>query len=187
MEQQKLNMRAELFRVACLGLVMAAAGSAGCKNRKAAAAVDPHSAEGILLALVYEAKQMGEAATRSDLDYVHGHIDYFGACLEVFASSLNERQKQQVQSPLSELKGLSDKLDRSASKHQAEATRDGMARLMTVLNQLEREFDQMKQADPGLSRRPPPAAQRPRAEAGVGADLRVAVLDVRDASGGQQP
>src|ERR1043165_9098988 len=110
-------MRAELFRVACLGLVMAAAGSAGCKNRKAAAAVDPHSAEGILLALVYEAKQMGEAATRSDLDYVHGHIDYFGACLEVFASSLNERQKQQVQSPLREEANTDRKSTRLNSSH----------------------------------------------------------------------
>jgi hypothetical protein len=177
-------MRSELFIGGCLALVVCVLALAGCKKAKKAAAVDPWSAEGVMMTLLYEAKMLNQAGTRNDFDYIEDHSYYFGACLDALAKQLKESQKRQLERSFSELKGLSDILYRSAGSHHAEATQDGLARLAIALKELEKQFQQMKEADPELRRRPQSAVPAPRSEASPALNLIIVALKNTAASVG---
>jgi len=141
--------------VASLAMVAAGLCIGGCKKQEKAKPASPHpqSAAGVMLAMIQQGNKLTDAAARNDFDYVHDYSDYFQQLAEAFSRALNDNQKQQVSDLLAEIKTVTDQLDHTAGRKQAEATQASMGRLMTVLKELEKRFQKMLQDDPGLSRR----------------------------------
>jgi len=148
------------FIVAGLGLVAAIGLSfTGCKKAPAPGP-DPHSAEAVMVTLVGQVKLLNDAAARSDFKYVHDFNFYLHGLLEALNSKLNATQKQDWAATFAELHGVIDQLDASSGRKHTEATQNSMNRLSAIVAQMEKRFQEMKQADPALSRRAETASTR---------------------------
>ena len=113
-----------------------------------------------MVTLVGQVKLLNDAAARSDFKYVHDFNFYLHGLLEALNSKLNETQKQEWAATFTELQGVIDQLDASSGRKHAEATQNSMNRLSSLVSQMEKRFQEMKQADPALSRRAEIASTR---------------------------
>src|SRR5258706_10525209 len=146
-------MRAKPFIAVGFGFAaIAGACLLGCKKAPPPKP-DPHSAEGVMLKLTQQVKLLNEAVARQDFKYVHDYTYYVHGLVDAFASKLNDSEKQKVGGLFDELRNLTDQLDHSSGRKHLESTQSSMSRLEAVLNELNKEFQQMKQTDPALTRR----------------------------------
>lgn len=129
------------------GLVLAACGlcSLGCHKAKGLeTTVDPHSSDGILLALKEQGRLLVSAIERKDFQYIHDYGYYFGAVWRAFNAKLDDSEKQRLQAPLQELLSLSQQLDRAGGGRHAEAAEAVVKRMQGVLQDLEQQYQQVK-------------------------------------------
>src|SRR2546423_1824479 len=151
-------MRAlQVTPILAAGIALAVAGAVcliGCRKAPAPK-VDPHSAEGVMLKLNLQVKLLNEAVARQDFKYVHDYTYYLHGLVDAFASKLNESEKAKVSALFDELKTLTDQLDLSSGRKHLEATQNSMNRLTAAMDQLSKEFQEMKRSDPASTRQSP--------------------------------
>ena len=135
-----------------IALALAAGLSLTACKKAPAPKTDPHSAEGVMRKLTLQVKLLNDAVARQDFKYVHDYTYYLHGLVDAFASKLNESEKQKVSALFDELKTLTDQLDLSSGRKHLEATQNSMNRLTAVMDQLSKEFQEMKRSDPALTR-----------------------------------
>jgi len=134
-------MRVKLLALAIVSLV--AIGVAGCKKGKAAA-VDPHSTEGVMQALQIQGKLLNDALARKDFAYIHDYAYYFNGLTQAMFTKLDDTQKSRLRGSLQELSNLSSQLDRAAGGHHEEATEATLQKLSAELKELDKQFKEVK-------------------------------------------
>jgi hypothetical protein len=136
-------MREKLLIVASLALLMCGAALVGCK-KKEPAPLDAHSAAGVMQRLQEQGRLLNDALARKDFAYIHDYAYYFTGLTQALYSKLDDEEKKGLRGLFEELISLSNQLDRSAGGHHAEATQVTMQRLTAVLQQLDKQFQQLK-------------------------------------------
>lgn len=138
-------MRVNQLIVAGLVLTVCGLVTFGCTKAKGPeTTVDPHSAEGILLALQDQGKRLNDAIERKDFKYIHDFGFYFGRVLLAFNAKLDDGEKQRLQAPLKELETLARQLDSAGGGRKAEAAEAIVKRMQVALQELEQQFQQGK-------------------------------------------
>ncbi len=128
------------------GLVAAICGlcGPGCKKAKVTQTVDPHSADGVMLALQQQGKLLNDALARQDFAYLHDYGYYFTGVLQAFFTKLEDGEKQRLRAPLDELVTLGKQLDRAGGGRHAEAAEVTVKRIVEVLKDLDQQYHQVK-------------------------------------------
>ena len=133
-------MFAKTLIAASLLLVVCAGGLVGCKGKKTAATVDPHSPEGIMHAMQQQGQLLNDALARKDFAYIHDYAYYFNGLTQTLFNKLDDAQKAQLRGTLGQLSTLSSQLDRAAGGHHPEATEATLQRLTAELKELDKQF-----------------------------------------------
>ena len=119
---------------------------AGCGKSKAPPGADTHSVEGITLRLHEQSRLFDDALARKDFAYIHDFGSYFIRMIQALDFELNETQKQQTRSQLSELIALAKQLDKAGGGRHPEATQATLQSIKGVLQDIDK---QLRDAKPG--------------------------------------
>jgi hypothetical protein len=138
-------MGTKLAAVMAIALFVCGTGAVGCKKATKTESVDPHSAEGVMLQLQQQGRLLNDALGRQDFQYIHDYAYHFNGLAQAFYSRLDDQHKEHVRRSLEEVVALGSQLDHSAGRRHAEATETTLKRLQVVLQELDKQFREIKQ------------------------------------------
>jgi hypothetical protein len=146
LHEPDIAMRVNLLIAA--GIVLAVCGlcTFGCgKKAPAVAKIDPHSPDGIMVALHDQMKEFNGALERKDFKYLHDYGYYFVGVIAAFNDKLDAGERKRLEAPIKELLSLTAQLDRAGGGGHAEATVATVKRMQEVLDDLDQRYQQGKQ------------------------------------------
>lgn len=121
----------------------------GCsKKAKETAKIDPHSADAIMQDLQKQGQAFSDAVARQDYKYLHDYGYYFIGIIVAFNAKIDAADKERLKAPIKELLDLSNQLDRAGGGNHAEAAAATVKQIREVLNNLDQQYQQGKQAKP---------------------------------------
>lgn len=139
-------MRVNSLIVAGLVFVVCGLFVSGCgqKQAKGPQAIDPHSPDGIMLAMRDQVKQFNDAITRQDYKYLHDYGYYLTGIIVAFNAKIDDAQRKQFEGQIKELLSLTAQLDRAGGGSKAEASAATVKRIEEALNKMDQEYQQTK-------------------------------------------
>lgn len=137
-------MRVNSLLVAGLVVVVCGLFVSGCgqKQAKGPQKIDPHSPDGIMLAMKDQVVQFNGAIARQEYKYLHDYGYYLTGIIVAFNAKIDDAQRKQFEGQIKELLSLTAQLDRAAGGDKAEATAATVKRIEAAVNKLEQEYHQ---------------------------------------------
>src|SRR6266850_501605 len=94
-----------IFAVTC-GLIIT-----GCKKGKPTVQIDPHSPEGVNLAIQAQQVRLTSALNATNLQFIHTQMYYVEGLADALSSTLQGEKKERVDAILAKLKQATEEID----------------------------------------------------------------------------